>query len=194
MADYIIQDTTLDAIAQAINQKAGTQVAMTPAEMVTAIDNIPSGGGGSAQTYSGNIIYQNEDVGDLIIPVDVTNKLFIAQATCVESGVVENGVVVPDIGYVTPHSASGMILAGRIFSPELAFAQTYRYTASVSDETVYDNNLLYYYGNVGSRITPISAVDRTIYTTNIAIKALNAARKWCRTGLYFKFHYEVVMF
>lgn len=193
MADYIIQDTTLDAIAQAINQKAGTQVAMTPAQMVTAIDNLPSGGGGSAQTYSGDIIYQNEDVSDLIIPVDVTNKLFIAQATCVESGVVENGVVVPDIGYVTPHSASQMILAGRIFSPELAFAQTYRYTASISDESVYDNNLLYYYGYDGSRLIPISVVERTIYTTNIAIKSLNIARKWCRTGLYFKFHYEVVV-
>lgn len=47
MAEYLIQDTTLDAIVEAINQKAGTQSAMTPAQMVTAIENIPSGGGGS---------------------------------------------------------------------------------------------------------------------------------------------------
>jgi len=40
MGDYIIQGSTLDAIAEAINQKAGTQVAMTPAQMVTAIGSI----------------------------------------------------------------------------------------------------------------------------------------------------------
>ena len=48
MADYIIQGGTLDAIAEAINQKAGTQSSMTPAQMVTAIGAIPSGGGGGS--------------------------------------------------------------------------------------------------------------------------------------------------
>lgn len=45
MAEYLIQDTTLDAIANAINAKTGGSSAMTPAEMVTEIGNIPSGGG-----------------------------------------------------------------------------------------------------------------------------------------------------
>jgi len=48
MAEYLIQDTTLDAIADAINAKTGGSSAMTPAEMVTAIGTI-SGGGGSEQ-------------------------------------------------------------------------------------------------------------------------------------------------
>ena len=43
MAEYLIQDTTLDAIADAINAKTGGSSAMTPAEMVTEIGNIPSG-------------------------------------------------------------------------------------------------------------------------------------------------------
>ena len=45
MAEYLIQDTTLDAIANAINAKTGSSSAMTPAEMVTEIAAIPSGGG-----------------------------------------------------------------------------------------------------------------------------------------------------
>lgn len=46
MADYLIQDTTLDAIANAINAKlGGTPGAMTPAQMVVGISEIPSGGG-----------------------------------------------------------------------------------------------------------------------------------------------------
>ena len=45
MAEYLIQDTTLDAIADAINAKTGGSAAMTPAEMVTAIGSISGGGG-----------------------------------------------------------------------------------------------------------------------------------------------------
>ena len=45
MAEYLIQDTTLDAIADAINAKTGGSSAMTPAEMVTAIGSIETGGG-----------------------------------------------------------------------------------------------------------------------------------------------------
>ena len=52
MADYLIQDSTLDAIADAINAKTGGSAAMTPAQMVTAIGNIPSGGGGGAPTVT----------------------------------------------------------------------------------------------------------------------------------------------
>lgn len=44
MAEYLIQGTTLDAIADAINAKTGGSSAMTPAQMMTAIENIPSGG------------------------------------------------------------------------------------------------------------------------------------------------------
>ena len=46
MAEYLIQDTSLDAIADAINAKTGGSSAMTPAQMVTAIAAIPGGGGG----------------------------------------------------------------------------------------------------------------------------------------------------
>jgi hypothetical protein len=44
MAEYLIQDTTLDSIADAINAKTGGSSAMTPAEMVTAIGGIQTGG------------------------------------------------------------------------------------------------------------------------------------------------------
>lgn len=44
MAEYLIQDTTLDDIADAINAKTGGSSAMTPAQMVTAIGTIAGGG------------------------------------------------------------------------------------------------------------------------------------------------------
>ena len=53
MADYLIQDTTLDAIADAINAKTGGAGALTPAQMVTEIGNIPSGGA----TITDGVVY-----------------------------------------------------------------------------------------------------------------------------------------
>lgn len=44
MSEYLIQSETLDDIADAINAKTGGSSAMTPTEMVTAIENISSGG------------------------------------------------------------------------------------------------------------------------------------------------------
>lgn len=45
MAEYLIQSETLDDIADAINAKTGGTSAMTPAEMVTEIESIQTGGG-----------------------------------------------------------------------------------------------------------------------------------------------------
>ena len=48
MADYIIQDSTLTAIADAVRGKTGDVNVMTPMEMVSAIEGISTGGGGSS--------------------------------------------------------------------------------------------------------------------------------------------------
>lgn len=53
MADYLIQNSTLDAIADAINAKTGGSSAMTPAQMVTAIGSISGGGGMAPRPTSG---------------------------------------------------------------------------------------------------------------------------------------------
>lgn len=56
MAEYKIQDTTLDAIADAINVKTGGSSAMTPAEMVTAIGSISGGGGSGYAKKTGSFV------------------------------------------------------------------------------------------------------------------------------------------
>lgn len=50
MADYLIKDTTLTNIADAIRQKKSSTDTYTPAEMATAISSIESGGGGGELT------------------------------------------------------------------------------------------------------------------------------------------------
>jgi len=59
MAEYLIQDTTLDAIADAINAKTGGSSAMTPAQMVTAIGSISGGGDPNV------IVYEFTPVSDI---------------------------------------------------------------------------------------------------------------------------------
>lgn len=59
MADYLIQDTTLDAIADAINAKTGGSSAMTPAQMVTAIGSISGGGSGYTKKSGSFVLAEN---------------------------------------------------------------------------------------------------------------------------------------
>lgn len=52
MADYLVTDTELTSIADAIRTKGGTSAALTfPAGFVSAVNDIPTGGGGSSTLY-----------------------------------------------------------------------------------------------------------------------------------------------
>jgi hypothetical protein len=69
MAEYLIQDTTLDAIADAINAKTGKSAAMTPAEMVTEIESIETGGGGDTETLDFLLSCIDYTIsGDVVLP------------------------------------------------------------------------------------------------------------------------------
>lgn len=63
MADYLIKDTTLTNIADAIRAKKSSTDTYTPAEMATAISSIETGGGGGPTAedlaFTGNLSYFN---------------------------------------------------------------------------------------------------------------------------------------
>ena len=64
MADYLIKDTTLTNIADAIRAKKSSTDTYTPAEMATAISSIETGGGGGELTeedltFTGDLSYFN---------------------------------------------------------------------------------------------------------------------------------------
>lgn len=56
MADYLIQDSTLSGIADAIRAKTGKSAAMTPVQMPSEIDSIQTGGGGKTLTKLGEYV------------------------------------------------------------------------------------------------------------------------------------------
>ena len=86
MAEYLIQDTTLDAIADAINAKTGGTSAMTPAEMVTEIAAIPSGGGGGSLPS----VISKIDGGSFTLASDTLTGSYSISHTL---GVVPSGIV-----------------------------------------------------------------------------------------------------
>lgn len=73
MAEYLINGSTLTAIGDAIRAKTGGVSLMTPAQMVTEIGNIPTGGGGgSGETLleSGSYTYDGSGANNKMrIPV-----------------------------------------------------------------------------------------------------------------------------
>jgi len=81
MADYLVTDTELTSIADAIRTKGGTSASLTfPTGFVNAIDAIPSGGGGGVNTCTltigsdGNVTVSNFDTtpsGDYMVTASV---------------------------------------------------------------------------------------------------------------------------
>lgn len=65
MAEYLVQDTSLTAVADAIREKGGTTAPLSfPAGMAKAVRNIQSGGGdlSSVDVY----------IADFTVPADLT--------------------------------------------------------------------------------------------------------------------------
>lgn len=54
MADYLVTDTELTSIANAIRTKGGTSASLSfPTEFISAINSIPTGGGGASNLVTG---------------------------------------------------------------------------------------------------------------------------------------------
>lgn len=132
MAEYLIQDSTLDAIVEAINQKAGTQNAMTPAQMVTAIENIPSGGG---TTITDGIVVKVRDSYNYASEVDfygtkVYTHQFYNRAKI--EGAWIDLVTVNFKNVVTEIGASGFFACGALTSLDFSAIETLG-TAALQD-------------------------------------------------------------
>ena len=135
MAEYLIQDTTLDAIADAINAKTGGSSAMTPAQMVTAIGTISGGGGEAYELHSVQITlpsntamlsilntYVKECSSWRIYPTDAENTELntIAQGMAFKQGY---GTLAPEI-MPSVTTATGVTVGSNI-SQYYANDQTY---------------------------------------------------------------------
>lgn len=69
MAEYLIQDTTLTAIADAIREKTGSTGALTPSGMITEINKLVDTSGDTDAPESGSAIGNLSVTNNLAMPV-----------------------------------------------------------------------------------------------------------------------------
>ena len=75
--DYLVSDTDLTSVANAIRAKGGTSGQLSfPAGFNTAIANIPSGGGNDLTTCTFTIINDSEDSYNLYFPYIAEEDLY----------------------------------------------------------------------------------------------------------------------
>lgn len=134
MADYLTTDTELTSVANAIRTKGGTSAQLVyPAGFVSAIEAIPTGGGGveTAHIYAdlsmgGNAYYTdaNGNVGTEVINYD-TGMVEVNDDAPVGSLVVFYAMQIP----MTMVSPTGMTYVGQISSQTMNLAYVYQVTS-----------------------------------------------------------------
>lgn len=190
MANYRVSDTELTSVANAIRTKGGTSADLSfPDGFVSAIGNIPTGGGSTliTKSISANGTYaassENAD-GYSSVTVAVPNRLVIGTFTGTTTGAAMD-VSIPYVG-------SGFPIAGVIFPTEGSFKSgstiaeliqnfaIYYYSFSKNDLSAtptYDSNtsenqaevvLMCKYGTAATGTTDSKSHSGQLYTTTNA--------------------------
>lgn len=95
MADYLVTDTELTSVANAIRNKGGTSASLSfPTEFVSAINAIPTGGGGASNIVTGTFTTgSSAGVGSVSIPY--TGSGYPLMAVVVVDGGAYNSAISP---------------------------------------------------------------------------------------------------
>lgn len=116
MANVIVNDSNLTAIADAIREKNGETTTYKPSEMAAAITNLPSGGGGGGSLAYADISYSDSNQYGGWREWDISNYLdnpviwVITQYNnYLYTTIIENGVIVQSY-----RNGSGMLIGSSI--------------------------------------------------------------------------------
>ena len=194
MSNYIVADSDLTSVANAIRTKGGTSAQLAfPSGFVSAIGDISGGGG--ATTYTGTVELTNTDTDKLTIPVDVSGAdVFTVVAWVDRTGNISGGVVTYDDEPTVP----------AVFdTTQKTFVWYYSATVQNSqkqikrDSSNYSsvkrpNNASYCYLYAGNSGAIISIDWDVISETQIKLVSANAGRRFCATGAYARFAYIVI--
>ena len=191
----------IQALISAANAKTGESDTTLTDAVQTLVDGYGQGGGGGGytrKTYTGTIIYSDEDVSNCIIPIDTRNANHVdVNLRIVRSGTVTNGVVTYDDN-VQPHNGFGAVAFSYSASTIQTTQVSYRYKEDVANESfdVPTFNASYRYATYGTRASnaTISINDTVLKSNGISLSPMNASRRFCRAGLYCEFEYSVVVY
>lgn len=139
MANVFIDDSVMSSIANAIRSKSGTTQTYLPSEMPSAIENIPSGGGGSD-------LPENWVIGQFTPQTDIENYTvthnkgkapFLALVFADNSPSVKNpyGMLV-SVGFNRGETIASALTTNNNQGSPNAFSVTYTAVSEMSENTV----------------------------------------------------------
>ncbi len=165
MAEYLIQGETLDDIADAINAKTGGSSAMTPAQMVTAIGTISSGGGSLPSVIT-------KIDGGVFTPVnDIAGADFWINHNL---GVVPKGFVIWTEDELSGTIATRYMASCVVSAANIIDQNSNNYIASGAATILYNGN--------ASEVT-----SNTLFTSAAISNYMDASKiRWYNTLLYYK--------
>jgi len=167
MSEFLIQSETLDEIADAINAKTGGSSAMTPAEMVTEIGSIQTGGG-AEKVYT--------KLGEATITEPV-NSIYITMTEQMKSCeclyLVLDSIALSEADwlYLTMNGGVGGIYTPKItsLSDTVAFAPIKKPTAFARRTAVASATKLTYGGSSSWVISNLTSIGVKPYSSTITI-------------------------
>ena len=155
MADYLIQESTLDAIADAINAKTGGSSAMTPAQMVTAIGTILGGAPLSGITMTkGSFTVASSIGGTISINHGLAKMPFMVIVMPAENTLVNGTYNLGGIGVHCNFSSSGQYYVGARFYSTVNYP---RYTHNPSTDPNANPDTTYICGFTNTKFDYVSS-------------------------------------
>lgn len=172
MADYIIQDTTLTGIANAIREKDGTSEPILTEDMPTRILAIPSGGGGITPEYTETKILNNQSLGTTITFTEDYHNYQMLKVVLYNSSTrnYESQFVLPE-GIDKSILYSGNKINFNMLESSLYSNQYVAYTAGSGGTpsltwTRYNSRNVFVYEVYGMTFTNVTLTKTVIYSRN----------------------------
>ena len=152
MSDYLTTDTELTSIANAIRTKGGTSASLTyPAGFVSAIEAIPSGGGGNPEAQSNDVNFYDYD-GTILYSYSASDFLNLTALPANPShiGLTAQGWNWTLSGAKTFVTTYGMLDIGQLYVTDDGKTKIY---ISIEDDTPsLLNYYVYYYQSVANGV------------------------------------------
>lgn len=189
LVDSAQLDADLEDVADAIRAKGGTSASLAfPAGFVSAVQAIPTGGGGGATSIKAvtYVVLDNVSRADIYIPFDYACDNYALKYELVESGVYSGGTLVMDSTPTVPLS-NNLPLTG-VQTELLGHVGYTGYVGSAPQDNVFDMG-----GSTSVVRGSISTYGRSgdILKESDGTVRLKSQYPFGKTGYYFKYRVTI---
>lgn len=160
----------------------------------TLINSLTVNVSGGGQVYTGTVELQNEDVNNLIIPVDISSGSAVVVAYVDRTGTIVDGNVVYDDEPIMPaSSASNRPMIWYVTAIKQCDNKNMKRDASNYTSIKRPYNMSYCYAFNGGNGSALALDVNIVSGTTIKLPSQNIGRFMCMSGYYARWAYTVVV-